>query len=490
MSVKHNLAFSDALLAHQVFCSTRPLHFVMTSFAWGEGDLSKHTGPDDWQIGILRQVEEGTLTLNEACRVAVASGHGIGKSALVAWLILWAICTMEDARGVVTANTENQLRTKTWAELAKWHRLCIFRYQFTLTATAMYSAIESHERTWRIDMIPWSLANTDAFAGLHNEGKRLLLVFDEASAIPDLIWEVSEGALTDRDTEIFWLAFGNPTRNTGRFKECFGRFAHRWSTRQIDSRSVKISNKEQIAQWIEDYGEDSDFVRVRVRGVFPRVGNNQFIGDDLVQLCREYEAEGYEGSAKLLGVDVARFGDDQTVMCLRQGRKVWPLKKYRKLDTMATADRVAEMIRQESPDYVLIDGVGVGGGVVDRLKQLGHGQKVIEVNAGAKAQDEALYFNLRAEMWGVMRAALAARLDLPEDNDLFSDLIGPEYSFTAKQQLQLEKKQDMKKRGLSSPDCADALAMTYAQGDTLEKPEAYNPLANLGDCRRPSAMCS
>ena len=192
-----------------------PLGFV--AFSW------PGTIPRKWQAEILTELGEklktGEIDTFSAILEAVASGHGIGKSALVAWLIMWALCTEVDTKGVVTANTENQLKTKTWAELAKWYSTCRYKHWFKFTATALFSSDPSHERKWRIDMIPWSERNTESFAGLHNAGKRILVVFDEASAIPDVIWEVTEGALTDEDTEIIWLAFGNPTRNTGRFRE-------------------------------------------------------------------------------------------------------------------------------------------------------------------------------------------------------------------------------------------------------------------------------
>ena len=212
-------------------CCHDPLAFVLAAFDWGEGELAGYDGPNHWQAEILAQIRDGLLTPGAAIRIAVASGHGVGKSALVAWLILWALATFEDTRGVVTANTEVQLRTKTWAELAKWHRRCLVRSWFVFTATALHSADPEHEKTWRVDMVAWSERQTEAFAGLHNQGKRILVVFDEASAIPDAIWEVTEGALTDIGTEIVWFTPGNPTRNTGRFRACFGGLAHRWWTR-------------------------------------------------------------------------------------------------------------------------------------------------------------------------------------------------------------------------------------------------------------------
>ena len=191
-------------------------------------------------------------------------------------------------------------------------------------------------------MVPWSERNTEAFAGLHNQGKRILLVFDEASAIHDLIWEVSEGALTDADTEIIWCCFGNPTQNTGRFRECFGRFKHRWLTRQIDSRTVKITNKTKIQEWVDDYGEDSDFVRVRVRGVFPRTSANALLGPEDVEAAikRVYREGEFEFAAVVFGLDVARQGDDSTVLARRQGKIAYPLRQMRIPDTMLVAGQV------------------------------------------------------------------------------------------------------------------------------------------------------
>jgi hypothetical protein len=454
-------------------CWHDPYRFVLLAFDWGKGELDSHEGPDDWQKDILCAIRDRIVSASEAIQISVASGHGPGKSALVSWLILWAMATVSDTRGIVTANTESQLRTKTWAELSKWHRLCICRDWFALTATAIYAADAAHERTWRIDAVPWSETRTEAFAGLHNKGRRIIVLFDEASAIPDVIWETTEGALTDEGTEIIWGAFGNPTRNSGRFRECFGRFRHRWITRQIDSRIAKLTNKTQIEQWINDYGEDSDFVRVRVRGVFPRAGSMQFISSEVVHAAafRDREAEHGFHDPRVMGVDVARFGDDRTVIRIRIGRdaRSIPPIKLRGADTMQVAARVIEEAERHHVDAIFVDGGGVGAGVVDRLRLLR--KPVIEVQFGAAADRSVVtgegtiaFANKRAEMWGLMREWLAGGT-IDDDPELMADLIGVEYGYTIKNgrdAIQLEKKSDMKKRGLASPDDGDALALTFA----------------------------
>lgn len=452
------------LITEVAKCRRDPLRFVILAFPWGEGELAEHTGPDAWQRDILNQVRDG-LSLDEALRVAVASGHGIGKSALVSWLILWAMSTAVDTRGVVTANTEQQLKGKTWAELAKWFRLCICQHWFQLTATAMFSADPAHEKTWRMDVVAWSERNTEAFAGLHNQGRRIILIMDEASAIPDAIWEVSQGALTDNDTEIMWFAFGNPTRTTGAFRECFGRFRNRWVTRQIDSRTVAITNKSQLQQWVDDYGEESDFVKVRVRGVFPSASNTQFIPGDLVQKAMKTEPTATLYDPLVIGVDVARFGDDVSVVWFRRGRDASSIapKRFRKIDTMELASRVAALIDEHSPDAVFVDEGGVGGGVVDRLRQLGH--DVIGVNFGAAADSDPegeRFANKRAEMYGRGRQWLRTGGSIPNDFDLRADLEGVEYGYNLKGEILLESKESMKRRGLASPDNSDALFLTFS----------------------------
>lgn len=435
-------------------CFADPLRYVRLAFEWGKGELEGHPGPDAWQTDVLRAVGEHCARASgDPLRIAVASGHGVGKSALVAWLILWAMSTRENLAGVVTANTQAQLETKTWRELALWHKRAINRDSFTWTA-GRFCRGDAHA-TWAVSALPWSKERSEAFAGLH--ARHVLVLYDEASSIPDEIWDVSEGAMTTPSA--LWFAFGNPTRTTGRFRECFGRLRHRWLTFQVDARRCRLASAEQIRNWIADFGEDSDFVRVRVRGEFPRSASNQFIGGDLVAAARARAPAGY--GALVMGVDVARFGSDQTVFLVRRGDAVEHLERHRGLDTMQVAGRVAEAIAKRRPAAVFIDGVGVGGGVVDRLRQLGFA--VVDVNAGGRAEDDRRYANRRAEMWGRVRDWLQSGGCLPPDDAaLADDLTGPEYGFDAVNRIALERKEDMRRRGLASPDAGDALALTFA----------------------------
>ena len=336
------------LTALMVKCRHDPLLFARTAYEWGKGQLSDSAGLRQWQADVLDDIGKHLRnpdTRYQPLMLSVASGHGIGKSALISQILHWGLSTCADTKIVVTANTATQLSTKTWPEVSKWVRLGINAHWFNVTATAVAVRDPEHDRTWRADAIPWSENNTEAFAGLHNKGRRIILIFDEGSAIADRVWEVAEGALTDENTEIIWLAFGNPTRNSGRFRECFGRFKHRWINRQIDSRTVDGTNKEQIAQWVDDYGEDSDFVRIRIKGEFPRAGNMQFIPSDIVEAARKRQAEAYRFDPCVMGVDVARFGDDESVIVIRRGRDAssvpWVIK--RGLDTVDLASVVVDL---------------------------------------------------------------------------------------------------------------------------------------------------
>lgn len=470
-NLEEQLIYDIGALTHN------PYKFTKYAYSWRETELKESNGPREWQRNILEYIG-GHLTSKATrytpCQIAVSSGHGIGKSALVAMVIDWAMSTCEDCKIIVTANTGAQLATKTVPESHKWFRLSINAHWWQTKATSITVRDLNHERTWRTDFIPWSEHNTEAFAGLHNKGKRIVVIFDEASGIADPVWQVTEGALTDQDTEIIWLAFGNPTQNTGRFRECFGRFKHRWKTFQIDSRTVEGTNKEQIQKWIDDYGEDSDFVRVRVRGEFPRAGSSQFIPSDVVALCRKYKAEAFAALPTILSCDVARFGDDQTVIGTRQGRKCRILSKLRGLDTVQVAERIIALIGTEKPDAIVVDGDGLGAGTVDQLKFRGFGNRLFEFHAGAAANDASAYFNRSAECWGAMRDWLREGAEIPDDAELDAQLTSREYGFTNKGQIQLEKKEDMKLRGLESPDIADMLSMTFAV-KVMPKPKEEKP---------------
>lgn len=462
-----------------------PLTYVMFTWPWGEEGtkLADETGPDEWQVEVLTLLgqecrKRGEGAVLGAIQVAIASGHGVGKTTLVAWIIHWFMATRADPQVIVTANTQGQLTGKTWRELAKWQRMAINADWFTWTATTFY--FKARPDTHKASAVPWTKERGEAFAGTHDAN--VLMIFDEASAIDDTIWTAADGAMTT--TGAMFLCFGNPTRNTGRFRECWRQFRHRWITRQVDSRRAKKANQAQIKGWIEDYGEDSDFVRVRVKGEFPRSGTTQLISQDLVDRSRAafrrrhgdnlrktlvdgpeafalYKLDENIWAPKLFIIDVARFGGDQIVFSVRQSKTFIAVFKTREMDIPQIAYRANEWIIALQPDHVLVDAAGVGGGVVDLLEDMGH--EVWSVVGGAKALNDRRFYNRRSEMWWKAREWLQEGGMIEyEDQELAEDLTGPEYGFSDRgDRVQVENKEDMRARGLPSPDTGDTLAMSF-----------------------------
>lgn len=470
-------------------CTHDPVRWVNLAFDWGEGELAGVDGPRDWQAGVLADIGShlaNPATRHMPCLIAVASGHGIGKSAGIGMIVNWALSTCEDTKIVITANTDTQLRTKTAPEVGKWQRLAINSHWFDVQATSVAVKDKGHAKNWRADFVPWSDTNTEAFAGLHNKGKRIVLIFDEASAISDKVWEVAEGALTDENTEIIWLAFGNPTRNAGRFRECFRRFKHRWIGRQIDSRTVEGTNKAQIAKWAEDFGEDSDFFKVRVRGLFPNMSAKQFIGEADVSGAygRVVARHQYDFAPKVITVDPAWEGDDELVIGMRQGLVFTVLHTMPKNDNdLVVAQFVARYEDEQKADAVFVDG-GFGTGIVSAGKGMGRNWTLVWFGS---ASADAGCLNKRAEMYKLARDWLKAGGCIPEDPLLRDELQAPEIVPRVDGKLQIEAKKDMKARGVSSGNRADALILSFAYPVAkksamrqAQDSQPYDPYAVLG----------
>lgn len=461
-----------------------PMAFVRYAFPWRVPNtpLENFDGPRVWQCEILLEIkrhiaENKNRAINdllpEMFKMAVSSGRGIGKSALVAWLILWVLSTRLGSTVIVSANTEAQLKSVTWGELGKWLTMAVNGHWFEINsmrlepsawlARAVKQDLKIDDTYWYAEAKLWKEENPDAYAGVHNP-LGLALFFDEASGIPSSIWRVSDGYFTEPEPHRYQFAFSNPRRNTGSFFECFHKDRNYWRTKQIDSRTVEGTDKAVYAKIIEQYGEDSDAARVEVMGKFPRQGDQQFISRDVVAAAFERRVDFDPGAPLLMGVDVARFGDDQSVIAWRCGRDsrshVPPWAFYKGMDTNQLSLRVAELAEKYRPDMILVDGGGVGGGVVDRLKALKF--RVTEVQFGARADDSDAYANKRTEIWARMREWLLVGA-LPDVAGLSDDLLGPEYSLREPAStMVLESKDSMKKRGLASPDYADALANTFA----------------------------
>lgn len=464
-------SLDDDLVDIAARTATDPLAWVLAAFPWGEPgtDLEGIDGPDEWQRDVLQQIGNSISSPSRRVQLAVASGNGAGKSTVAAWVTLWAMTTTVDTRCVTTANTAGQLATKTWPELQKWHRLSLWRDEFTWTATSFFSSDPEHAQSWRANAIPWSAERPEAFAGLHNAGRRIVFVVDEASGVDDVIWDAIAGSLTDASTDLILLAMGNPTRTSGRFFEAFHGNRHRWITRHVDTRTVRATNKAEIASWIEDYGLDSDFCKVRVLGQFPSREEAQFIDRATVEEARKRNAISHTFDPLIMGVDVARQGSDSTVIAFRKGRDAGliPWVVMRVPDLMTIAAKVGDLAMQYRVDGVMVDAGGIGAGVYDRLVQL-RVPNVYQVQFGGRddrtdlSRAPARYAQKRSAMWGWMREWLRGGGAIPDDNDLATELTTPLFAHNARDEIQLESKDAMRKRGFGSPDKADALACTFA----------------------------
>ena len=464
-----------------------PLGYVMFNFPWDSDPAiqmvelkepwkSRYNckyGPDEWACELLddwgERIKKNAFNGKKSVppiRYSVASGHGIGKSTLVAWIIKFIHDTRPFSKGVVTANTSDQLRTKTWAELGKWHKMSLTEHwsDYSASRGSMSLTNKEHKEYWRVDAQTCREENSEAFQGLHAANSTPFYIFDEASGIPEKIWEARAGGATDGEPMSF--DFGNPTRNDGMFYEnCVGKFKHRYLTKHIDSRTVSITNKELLSEWVDDYGEDSDFVKVKVRGIFPAQSSVQFISTESVELAKIRPFPVDNKAPLVIGVDVARFGDDDTVIYPRIGddARSFGYKKYNGLNTVQVTNEIVRTIEEfrilgKKVSALFIDGGSMGAGPIDQLRQLGYNP--IEVQFGSRATNRRYRFR-GDEIWGNLRDSLK-HLALPEDEELQTQLTQRQYGFTASGQIHLEPKKDIKKRGGMSPDIADALALTFA----------------------------
>lgn len=442
-----------------------PLGFVQCCYPW---PINGEAGPDVWQAQILTEIGEAVrarafdgLTPVLPIRTAISSGHGIGKSALFAWLCDWLMSTRRNAKGTITANTNEQLEKKTWAAIRHWTGLCLTAHWFEINSAIMYR--KGARASWFCAPQSCAEENSEAFAGQHEKSSSSFYLFDEASAVPPKIWEVAEGGLTDG--EPFLIAAGNPTRNTGKFHEAvFGARRDRWTSHIIDSRTCKFANKQLIQEWLDDYGEDSDFFKVRVRGLPPSADESQFIDLARIQGAQAREVRNIGDEPLIAGVDVSGGGAAWTVCRLRRGldARFPPIRisGEQSRDRNHIVSVLAERLSAGDIAAMFID-AAFGAAVVERLRGLGFKQ-VVEVNFGAASPDPTCA-NLRACMWKRGKEWLQRGGIEKMDQRLATDLGAPGYHLNQKNQLVLESKDSMQKRGVASPDDGDGFVLTFAQ---------------------------
>ena len=472
-----------------------PYSFVMFAFPWGVAGtpLAKFQGPRRWQRRVLRRmsrhIQEGKqIDIPKLLRIARSSGRGIGKSALVAWLVLWFLTTRIGASVIISANTETQLRKITWAELSKWATMAINSHWWEVSGITLAPAkwlrelverdLQKGTGYWGAEGKLWSEENPDAYAGAHNHDG-MMVIFDEASGIPDSIWSVANGFFTEPIPNRFWLAFSQGRRNSGYFFEIFNKKRDLWDNDQIDAREVEGTDPQVYQEIIDEYGEDSDEARVEVKGLFPKDDGITFISHTLVEEAVKRVVAEDKSAPIMIGVDPAGTGGDNFVILIRQGRRIIEIRRFKLQDneigTMEGVGHVIDAMNDFQPDMVAIDETGMGGPVGDRLREQRY--KVKGVNFSWKSRKPQRWGNKRAEMWGEMKKWLQTG-NIPDDKRLKTDLSGPSKKPDSKGVMFLESKKDMKARGLASPDTADALALTFAFPVAKRKEGGYNGQAS------------
>ena len=445
-----------------------PVGYALGAYRW---PINGEPGPDRWQGEVLQDIgrqvlERGFDGLKAVLpiRKAISSGHGAGKSALFAWLVDWIMSTRPHCQGSVTANTSDQLEFKTWAAIQRWTALSSFAGWFTINSTIMFR--KGHRASWFCVPLANDEKKSDAFQGQHAKDSTSFYLIDEGSGLGSKIPEAIEGGLTDGEPMVFTA--GNMLRNRGWFYECvYGRAAHLWRPVVIDTRTSRLANQDLIQQWLDLYGEDSDFFRVRVRGLPPKASELQFIDKERVDLARARTQPHLPQDALIAGFDVSGGGDAWNVIRFRRGlngRVKDPIRLEGSKDK-SRAQRVgicAELLRDRRPEHqlaALFVDAAFGAPIVATLESMGF-RNVYAVNFGDESPDP-LCGNRRAFMYKESKEWLLYG-SLP-DEDLLADqacLAG--FHITKAGRLMIESKDDLRKRGERSPDDWDAFALTFA----------------------------
>jgi hypothetical protein len=411
--------------------------------------------PLDYQAEFLEAIASGER------KISVRSGHGTGKSTAASWAMLWYFLMHYPNKVVVTAPTSSQLFDALFAEMKRWINELPDAFKEVLNVksdrvehTAAPSEMFISARTSRAE-------TPEALAGVHSE--HVMLIVDEASGVPEQVFEAAAGSMSGHNATTIMLS--NPTRSSGTFFESQNRLADSWWTRRWSCVDSPLVSDEFIEEMKLRYGEDSNAFRIRVLGEFPQADDDTIIPFHLVETATHRDIEGDSDLPSVWGLDVSRFGNDKTALCKRQGSVVTEIRSWSGLDLMQTVGRVVAeyeaLLPSKQPREILVDSIGLGSGVVDRLREIG--LPVRGINVAEAPSMGGTYLNLRSELWFKTKAWFEDRAcKLPKDDQLVAELTGIRYSFTSSGKMKAESKDEMRKRGLASPDLADALCLTMA----------------------------
>jgi len=411
--------------------------------------------PDEWQKDFLNAVASGER------KISIRSGHGVGKSTTASWAMLWFLLTRYPVKVVVTAPTSAQLYDALFAELKRWVKelpqpiqdlLDVKQERIELKASATEAFISA--RTSRAEQ-------PEALQGVHSDN--VMLVADEASGVPEAVFEAAAGSMSGHNA--LTILLGNPVRSSGFFFDTHNRLKDEWWTKRVSCIDSARVSKEYVDDMKSRYGEESNAYRIRVLGEFPKSDDDTIIPMDLLESAKHRDTRAYEDAPIVWGLDVARFGSDSSVLCKRQSNVVHTLERWRNLDLMQLTGAVVAQYEacdhKSKPAEILVDSIGLGAGVVDRLIELKLPARGINVSESPAMG--GTYLNLRAELWHKAKAWLEKRdCKIPNNEDLIGELATVRYTFTSNGKIKIESKDDIRRRGLKSPDMADAFVLTFA----------------------------
>ena len=406
--------------------------------------------PDPWQ-------EEAMMAIATHTKVSVRSGHGVGKTGMTAVIVPWFLTCFKYSRVVATAPTRQQIHDILWSEIEKWRQNSpVLKQLITWTKTYVY--MNGYNKRWFA--VARTSSRPEAVAGFHADN--MLFVVDEASGIADEIMEAILATLSGGNNKLLML--GNPTRNTGTFFDSHNRDRNLYYCMKVSSLDSTRTNKDNIRSLIKKYGEHSNVIKVRVYGDFPTQEDDVFMPLPMIEQARYTELD--ETILKIsFGVDVARYGDDETVIANNVGGSIeLPIIRHGQ-NLMATVGDIVSLYRktiEEYPAYkgiiaVIIDDTGLGGGVTDRLREVKQElnlrrMEIIPVTFGSKPpQDgsEDYYADITTYMWAIVKQEMEnGEIKICDDEELIAQLACRKYNILSNGKTQLESKKEMKKRGI------------------------------------------
>jgi phage terminase large subunit len=407
--------------------------------------------PQDWQ----REMMAATL---QHRKLSLRSGHGLGKTACCSWLMIWYLLTRYPVKVVCTAPSASTLYDGLMAETKRWVKELPTPIRTLLEIKSDRIELASSPTEAFLSARTSRAESPESLAGIHSDHTMILV--DEASGVPESVFEAAYGSMSGKNAVV--ILIGNPTRSSGYFYETHTRLRDSWWTKKVSCLDSPLVSPDFIAEMAEKYGETSNAMKVRVYGEFPTAEDDTLISLHAVEQASKRKVEQPEGTPVVWGLDVARYGDDASVLCIRQGRHLMELHSWKKLSLMELCGRVLDLLNSadEPPEEILVDSIGLGAGVLDRLRELDISARGVNVSESPAMADR--YANLRAELWDRTKQWFNEEVQIPNDDSLIADLTAPRYSFNSSGKMIVESKAETKKRLGRSTDFADSLVLTFA----------------------------